>query len=165
MLGARGLSIAWSTHSLSWCWKSLPNSRFPEGVELVMSCWVDISCKINTSLLSSNTTYGIYFVFQIARRAFGLSNMPFGFEVEVGNCKMQGTVLIQEEDCGKEGFYESDEFEKRGPMKRIDGWLEIELGEFYDVQNEEVKMHLREMNGVHLKGGLIVEGVEFRPKY
>ncbi|RVW97868.1 putative F-box protein PP2-B12 [Vitis vinifera] len=55
--------------------------------------------------------------------------------------------------------------EERVPYEREDGWFEVELGEFYnDGGDEEVKMSLREVKGVHLKGGLIVEGIEIRPK-
>ncbi|GKD38325.1 F-box protein PP2-B15-like protein, partial [Tanacetum coccineum] len=44
-------------------------------------------------------------------------------------------------------------------------WLEIELGEFYNdgSSEKEVKMSLREVDGVRLKGGLLVEGIEIRP--
>jgi hypothetical protein len=44
--------------------------------------------------------------------------------------------------------------------------LEIELGEFFSGENdEEVKMSLMEVKGHHLKGGLIIEGIEIRPKH
>ena len=56
--------------------------------------------------------------------------------------------------------------EERVPREREDGWLEIELGEFYsDGSDEEVKVSLKEVKGEHLKGGLIVEGIELRPKW
>ncbi|PIA36200.1 hypothetical protein AQUCO_03400247v1 [Aquilegia coerulea] len=50
--------------------------------------------------------------------------------------------------------------------KRDDGWMEIELGEFYNDQGEdgEVQMTLTEIKGGHLKCGLIVQGIELRPK-
>ena len=50
------------------------------------------------------------------------------------------------------------------PMRREDGWMEIEIGEFFCGEaDEEVLMSLMEV-GYQLKGGLIVEGVEIRPK-
>ena len=53
----------------------------------------------------------------------------------------------------------SDVFEERqGLGERKDGWIEIELGYFYNDQGDE------EVKGEHLKGGLIVEGIEIRPK-
>jgi hypothetical protein len=54
----------------------------------------------------------------------------------------------------------------RVASEREDGWLEIELGEFFSGENdEEVKMSLMEVKGHHLKGGLIIEGIEVRPKH
>ncbi|KAJ6380337.1 hypothetical protein OIU76_016908 [Salix suchowensis] len=53
----------------------------------------------------------------------------------------------------------------RVPSERDDGWLELELGEFFNGGNDdEVKMSLMEVKGHHLKGGLIIEGIEVRPK-
>ena len=50
--------------------------------------------------------------------------------------------------------------------EREDGWLEIELGEFFSGEaNEEVKMSLMEVKGYQLKGGLVIEGIEVRPKH
>lgn len=51
------------------------------------------------------------------------------------------------------------------PKHDEDEWLEIELGSFYtNSDDEEVRMCLKEIKGVHLKGGLIVDGIEIRPK-
>ena len=43
--------------------------------------------------------------------------------------------------------------------------MEIELGEFYNdgIYDKQVKISLRDINGVHLKGGLVVEGIEITP--
>ncbi|KAL0357293.1 UNVERIFIED_CONTAM: F-box protein PP2-B15 [Sesamum calycinum] len=90
MLSARELSIAWSTNPLCWCWKHLHQSRFPEAVELIMLCWLDIRGKINTRMLSPNTTYGAYLVIQLAKRAFGLGVLPFEISIEVGDYKTRG---------------------------------------------------------------------------
>ncbi|KAG8369691.1 hypothetical protein BUALT_Bualt14G0040300 [Buddleja alternifolia] len=54
----------------------------------------------------------------------------------------------------------------RGPiaMRRIDGWLEIEIGKFYvDVHDEAVEAQILELTS--WKMGLTVEGIEFRPLY
>lgn len=49
--------------------------------------------------------------------------------------------------------------------RREDGWMEMELGEFFNGEgDEEVKMSLMEIKGHQLKGGVIVEGIEIRPK-
>ncbi|KAH6772531.1 hypothetical protein C2S51_010935, partial [Perilla frutescens var. frutescens] len=153
MLSARELSIAWSTNPLFWCWKSLLDSRFPESVELIMVSWLEIKAKFNTRSLSPNTTYGAYLVIQVAKRAFGLEILPMEVSVEVGNCKTRGTICMNRDECGG------------GVRDRGDGWLEVEVGEFYNHGSErEVIMEFGEIKGDHLKGGLLIEGIQLRPK-
>ena len=54
---------------------------------------------------------------------------------------------------------------ERIPSEREDGWMEIELGEFFSGESyEEVKMSFMEVKGYQSKGGLILEGIEIRPK-
>ncbi|CAI0551483.1 unnamed protein product [Linum tenue] len=53
------------------------------------------------------------------------------------------------------------------PIERGDGWLEIELGRFYNEGGngdgeEMMETCLKEVDGVHLKGGPIVEGIKIR---
>ncbi|KAL0384786.1 UNVERIFIED_CONTAM: F-box protein VBF [Sesamum radiatum] len=159
MLSARELSIVWSTNPLCWCWKPLHQSRFPEAVELVMVCCLDIRGKINTRMLSPNTTYVAYLVIQLARRAFGLGALPFEVSVEVGDYKTHGRICMNRDECN------SVETLHEGLHARNDGWLEVELGEFYNNGDEkEVKMEFKEIKGAQLKGGLVVEGIELRPK-
>lgn len=50
---------------------------------------------------------------------------------------------------------------------REDGWLEIELGECYvgfDEEEEELEMSVFETREGGWKGGIIVQGIEIRPK-
>ncbi|KAI3810482.1 hypothetical protein L1987_20098 [Smallanthus sonchifolius] len=57
------------------------------------------------------------------------------------------------------------EGEGRRQSKRGDGWLEVELGEFFvGGKSEMVKISLMEVKGHQLKGGFIFEGIEIRPK-
>jgi Phloem protein 2 len=57
--------------------------------------------------------------------------------------------------------------EVRLPRERQDEWLEIDLGEFYsgDGTNGEIDTSLMEIRGGHWKRGLVVLGIEVRPKY
>ncbi|XP_030461255.2 F-box protein At2g02240-like [Syzygium oleosum] len=52
------------------------------------------------------------------------------------------------------------------PKERRDGWSEIELGEFFtkDGEDGEVEMSVLETKGGNWKAGLVVEGIEIRPK-
>ncbi|KVI01697.1 F-box protein PP2-B15-like [Cynara cardunculus var. scolymus] len=177
MLSARDLYIAWSANPLFWCWKPLLQSRFGEAVELRMTSWLEIQGKIGTRVLSPDTIYGAYVVIEVAHyRAYGLDILPMEVSIEVGEFHSRGTIILSCDDCSK-GTSErvchrnednkglGPKFGDDVPRKRMDGWLEIKLGEFYNDEKREkdVKMRLREVDGVHLKGGLIVEGIEIRP--
>ncbi|KAJ6974228.1 F-box protein PP2-B15-like [Populus alba x Populus x berolinensis] len=147
MLSARDLHITWSDESPYWHWASLPESRFSEVAVLRTMCWLEIVGMIKTQMLTPNTKYGAYLVLKITDRSYGLDLMPSEISVEVLKSRVA-------------------EGEGRVPSERDDGWLEIELGEFFSGENdEEVKMSLMEVKGHHLKGGLIIEGIEIRPKH
>ncbi|XP_006360349.1 F-box protein PP2-B1-like isoform X1 [Solanum tuberosum] len=53
------------------------------------------------------------------------------------------------------------------PEKRTDGWLEVEIGKFYNGEsgddNGDVEARLLDSRPFHAKVGLIIEGIEFRP--
>ncbi|KAL6585498.1 hypothetical protein OROMI_002142 [Orobanche minor] len=165
MLGARELSITWSTNSLCWCWKPIPHSRFSEAVELIMVCRLEIRGKINTRMLSPNTTYGAYLVIQVTSRAFGLSILPSEVSIQIGDYKTVGSLFMNSDECKRQESDTSTEGEARALCARGDGWLEVELGEFYNGGSEkEVRMEFREVKSEQLKGGLLVEGIELRPK-
>ncbi|MCD9560218.1 hypothetical protein HAX54_018717 [Datura stramonium] len=183
MLSTRELSITWSTNPLYWCWKPLLHSRFPEGVELIMVCWLEIKGKMNTGMLSPRTTYGAYLIVNLAGRAFGLDSLPSEVSVKVGDHESKGIVSLRREYANNRkqelemvlmrhrvetlrSRVDRGGGQERSLRERDDGWMEIELGEFYSdgVNDQEVTMCLREVKGEHLKGGLIVEGIELRPK-
>ncbi|MFS7962019.1 putative phloem protein [Helianthus anomalus] len=53
-----------------------------------------------------------------------------------------------------------------GPRQREDGWMEIELGEYLIKGGEEgeLEMSMTEVKGGNWKGGLVIQGIEIRPK-
>uniref|UniRef100_A0A2N9I9B5 F-box domain-containing protein n=1 Tax=Fagus sylvatica TaxID=28930 RepID=A0A2N9I9B5_FAGSY len=178
MLSARELSITWGNDPMYWSWKSIPQSRFSEVAELRTTCWLEIHGKIKTEILSPNTKYGAYLIMKISNRAYGLDSIPSEMSIEVGNKVCNGMAYLRNEDCKKQQmeslFYRNRnemlrkrviEGGERFPSEREDGWMEIELGEFFSGEAyEEVKMSLMEVKGYQLKGGLIIEGIEVRPK-
>ncbi|CAL5397274.1 unnamed protein product [Camellia sinensis] len=172
MLSARELSITWADHPLYWSWKPLLQSRFAEVVELISIWWLEINAKINTRMLSPNTSYKAYLIVKFANRAYGLDSLHSKVSVEVSNYRTNRTIYLRHPDRKiqlSERLYTLSSVytgnEDTVPCKREDGWLEIELGEFYnDGSEDEVKMSLKEVSGAHLKGGLIVGGIEIRPK-
>nr|GMD40566.1 F-box protein PP2-B15-like [Ipomoea batatas]GMD42249.1 F-box protein PP2-B15-like [Ipomoea batatas] len=177
-LSARDLSIAFSRNALYWCWKPLLGSRFPEIVELIMVSWLEIKGNINTRILSPNTTYGAYFIFKLAGRAFGLDAIPSEISIKVGSYQSDRIIYLRQNSYNKQAMERLFMLNRVETLRsrlheqqectiheRDDGWLEIELGEFYnDGSEKEVQMSFREVKGEHLKGGLIVEGIELRPK-
>ncbi|XP_021282280.1 F-box protein PP2-B15-like [Herrania umbratica] len=179
ILSARELSITWSNDPMYWVWKSIPESRFPEVAELKTVSWLEIHGKIRSKTLSPNTRYGAYLLLKITDRAFGLDLIPSEMSLEVGNgAKFTNTAYLRSQDSKKQRmenlFYGNRkqmlksrviEGDDRVLSKREDGWMEIELGEFFNGESDkEVKMSLMEFKGHQLKGGLIVEGIELRPK-
>lgn len=47
---------------------------------------------------------------------------------------------------------------------RYDGWMEVEMGEFFNEEGDGfIECRLWETNG-YVKGGLLVEGLEFRSR-
>ncbi|KAF5733609.1 hypothetical protein HS088_TW16G00049 [Tripterygium wilfordii] len=179
VLSARELSITWAHNPRYWTWKQFPESRFPEVAELRTVWWLEINGSINTSLLSPKTVYGAYLILKLAPRAYGLDSLPSEVTVEAGAFKSQGSVYLRREDSSKQYIEQVyclnrvealrsrvSEGEKRGLWMCQDGWIEVELGSFYnDGRIGAVKMSLKEVKGNHLKGGLIVGGIEIRPKY
>ncbi|MED6156219.1 hypothetical protein PIB30_012496 [Stylosanthes scabra] len=53
------------------------------------------------------------------------------------------------------------------PKERDDGWREIELGEFFNkgCEDKEMEMAVYEVKSGDWKGGLVVQGIEIRPKF
>lgn len=55
------------------------------------------------------------------------------------------------------------------PREHGDGgeWMEVEIGEFYvggDEDGAKVEFSMMEVNGGHWKSGLVLEGIEIRPR-
>ncbi|CAN1784220.1 F-box protein PP2-B15 [Linum perenne] len=181
ILSARDLSITWSSESMYWAWTSVPESRFSEVAMLRTMSWLEIEGKIRTKMLTPNTKYGAYLLIQITDRSYGLDSMPSVVSVSVnGVCSGSSTAYLRRKKNSQVEMMErlmyghrtevsksrvAVEGEGRLPAEREDGWLEVEIGEFFSGESDdEVRMCLKEVKGYHLKGGLVVEGIEVRPK-
>ncbi|KAI3445400.1 hypothetical protein Pfo_002065 [Paulownia fortunei] len=181
ILSARELSILHSDEDSNWTWKSIQGSRFPEVAELITVDRLEIQGRIRAQTLSPNTKYGAYLVFKICDHGFGLDSIPCEISIASGGGELRtNTARLRDPDDKKrqlEGlFYRNrvqmmkervNKGDERAARKREDGWLEMELGEFFvggHESDEEISMSLMEIKGYQLKGGLIVEGIEVRPK-
>ncbi|KAL4556242.1 hypothetical protein LXL04_038886 [Taraxacum kok-saghyz] len=178
VLSARALSISLSDEANHWTWTTHSTSRFSEVIELKSIPSIEIEGSLNTQDLSPNTTYGAYLMIQVTDRAFGLDSIASEISVSKNECSVFNTAYLSPVNERKQQL-ESLLFmnrrrmmeklvvegEGRRPIKRDDGWMEIELGEFFvGEKSENVKMNLMEVKGHQLKGGLIIEGIEIRPK-
>ncbi|XP_037450864.1 putative F-box protein PP2-B12 [Triticum dicoccoides] len=205
MLSARALSIVWGDDPSCWTWTAdLPGSRFPEVAELVDVCWLEITGKLQLSLLTPRTTYAAYLVYAITDDSYGLECnigiLPPKATVTVvvsGNStkptstatstSTENTICLQhmqgEEETamhrrrqeyvrprnnyGWKLVREAD-MDIRCPRRRgDDGWTEVELGEFAVAGEEDgvVEVSLKEVECRRWKRGLIVQGIEIRPKH
>lgn len=138
---------------------------------------------MNIKLLSPSTFYAAYLVVKFADRAYGLDFLPSEVSIKVGNFKSQRKIYLNpsigrrkktslvnacfSRSWGETLLMKPTVFlqeEERAIFQRKDGWMEIELGRFFsDGSDNEVKISLSEVKGQHLKGGLIVEGIDLRP--
>ncbi|KAI3746875.1 hypothetical protein L6452_09317 [Arctium lappa] len=166
MLGARELSITWQDDTSYWEWQSIPESRFPEVCILRKVCWLEIRGKIAAVMLSQNTTYAAYLVFRIARDSRGLA-VPAKTIVSFGGIETETTnVFLQKPGARSRLWHVPLQNNDGFPRKRRDGWMEIELGEFYcdERRDGEVEMAFEEIRHGNWKNDLVVEGIELRPK-
>ncbi|XP_076940195.1 F-box protein PP2-B13-like [Bidens hawaiensis] len=178
LLSARALSISLSNESNHWTWTTHSTSRFSEVIELKTISNLEIEGRIGTQDLSPNTTYGAYLIIKVSDHAFGLDSIPSETSISKDECAITNTAYLcpmdeQKQQLGSLFFMNRRrmmekrvvEGEGRRPSKRGDGWMEVEVGEFFvGGKSEMVKMSLMEVKGHQLKGGLIIEGIEVRPK-
>ncbi|CAL1402809.1 unnamed protein product [Linum trigynum] len=158
MVGARGLAIIWGDTPTYWTWTNLPESRFREVAELRYVWWFDIKGRIGTRMLSPATNYAAYLVFKFARNRKGFSPKAMDLRVHLeDSIAEQGRKLV---------ILDPADGVPKPYQEREDGWLEIEIGEFFNDTGDDGTLlcSLMETDGRFAKVGLIVDGIEFRPK-
>lgn len=158
------------------------SNRFSEVAELNVVSWLEISGKIDTQLLSPNTNYAAYFVFKFNRQNYGFENLPV--EVSLGfGCRGGGahTVfmdpdgkireqiqLIQQKHAHLVRIVREKKLDiaRQLPSEREDGWMEVEMGQFFRGSDGsgDVSVKLMEVKKLNPKSGLVIQGIEFRPK-
>ncbi|KAB5573149.1 hypothetical protein DKX38_000343 [Salix brachista] len=160
MIGARALYIIWGDVPSYWTWKSLPDeSRFAEVAELRYVWWLEVGGRIDVKILSPKTTYAAYLVFKLTDSTSGfdekLVELSVHFEGSAGEEKLHVFLVVPPgHDMPPQ------------PRERSDGWMEVEMGEFFydDEDAGSVVASLKEVDNYTTKNGLIIEGIEFRPK-
>ncbi|XP_054815042.1 F-box protein PP2-B11-like [Prosopis cineraria] len=92
MIGARGLGVLWGPDLRYWNYHSAQESRFPEVAELNQVWWFEVKGAFNTKLLSSKTTYDVFFIFQFGSEILGFADTFINFSLnESGMCKVSRT--------------------------------------------------------------------------
>lgn len=127
--------------------------------ELKNALGLDIKAHIKTKMLSPGTTYAAYFVYQLLGCRFGFARTPIEFRVTREQSRVEAAyhgVVLDPSAASPRAQY------------RGDGWMEVEMGEFFIKEEEEgdnarVECSVREVSGT--KSGLLVEGIELRPKF
>ncbi|CDO99429.1 unnamed protein product [Coffea canephora] len=167
MVGARERIIAWAREPWRWHWISRPDSRFREVAKLKAVCWLDIRGRIESQMLSTGTTYAAFLVFKIAEEHYGIekatSLIRFVNHESDGEAKRRAAPVHL---VSREGMNHPAEFGGKFPKMRTDGWMEVELGNFYIGTGDEGQVEARLTEIIHDgKSGLTIEGIEFRPDF
>ncbi|KAK4406090.1 F-box protein PP2-B5 [Sesamum angolense] len=136
-----------------WEMKSHPKSRFAEVAVPRYSWGLDVRGRINTRMLSPETLYEAYLVFELADKG---TKMEYFARARVRNF-FRGREL----DIDRPGRQEKMvSFQpSRG---RDDGWMEIQLGCFYVDHGLKGEVEARLLD-INYRMDIVVEGIEFRP--
>ncbi|PIN21763.1 hypothetical protein CDL12_05533 [Handroanthus impetiginosus] len=143
-----------------WEWTTHDDSRFSEVAVLHYGRCLDIRARIQTQELSESSVYSAYLVFKLTRWSKGLESAK-----AVVNIFSEESDRHAEERAHVVHLQQGKDIQRgQFAVRRMDGWMEVEIGNFYiDGHDEAVEARILERTS--WKMGLIVEGVEFRPLY
>ncbi|XP_055806909.1 F-box protein PP2-B13-like [Solanum dulcamara] len=133
--------------------------RFSKVAYLASVRQLDIRGTIGTEMLSPKTEYATYLVLKLVNMSNGFdsakSSIRFvNYESEIDTENQANTVHLAR-------FQESGDI----PKMRGDGWMKVELGCFNSKKGSDGLVEARLFEKKHIyKCGLIIEGIEFRPK-
>ncbi|KAF8369755.1 hypothetical protein HHK36_032225 [Tetracentron sinense] len=180
MVAARELLIIWGDTPEYW--------RFSDVAELLDVFWLEIHGKMDTQMLSMKTTYAAYLVYKFTEDTYGLGPVEVSVKFVRGGGGGWHTVYMDSDGSLRRKhqiFQQTGQVrvsssytlsfpalahlvqrKRQLPRERGDGWIEIEMGEFFNNRGEdgEVEMSLIEVKGGKSKSGLIIQGIELRPK-
>ena len=162
MLSARDLAIIWGSTPRYWRWFSVPESRFSEIAYLNDVCWLEIKGVINACMLSPRTNYAAYLVFNLKTNSYGFEDVVVKSSIKIGDETTARRSYLKRRMRHRRELHSAEE-RIPYPTQRKDGWLEIELGEFLSKGGEDIEVEITQL-GSHWKRGLMVEGIEIRPK-
>lgn len=165
MVGARGLSITWGDTSEYWQWIPLPETRFPEVAKLNYVWWLHVMAKVETRILSPQATYAAYLVFKLEEDE---EEDEDWWENGFDERPVKLCVHFEGREDGDEVsvFLDPSTDVPQLSHDREDGWKEIEMGVFFNESGEDglISCSLKELSCSSTWSGLIVEGIELRPR-
>jgi hypothetical protein len=158
---------------------SMYPAKIFKGNDEVADMTVEFTGAASTSVnaLDGNTYQGVHMDFSGTTGRL-LDTSASEVSIVIGNKVKRGKAYLCYKDENKRNmetlFYgnrrnrvvqeQEDGQNIQVPSKRDDGWMEIEIGEFFSSEcDEEIEMSVMEV-GHQLKGGLVLEGIEVRPK-
>lgn len=116
-------------------------------------------------MLSPHTTYETYLVYKLYENAHGLDSAKASirFVNEREDVPSDEAVTVYPDT--RTSAYNSEQQNGEVSRRRKDEWMEIKTGEFETGArvDDEVETRFMSIEG-DTKGGLIVQGIEFRPK-
>lgn len=136
--------------------------RFEKIAELLNVCWFEFRVGMHTRYLSPKTRYSVYIVFKTKDRCPGLGDIPVEVEVGLVGQPSSQSLIYFVGPMGRRRERETRDVTK--PKARQDGWMEAELGEFYnEACVDDTSVSVVEIKSPYWKRGLIIQGFEFRP--
>ena len=146
-----------------WTCFSVYDKRFAECAELLKVYFLAVIGEILTADLSPGTTYMVYLVYKLASDTGGLSG------AQTSSVRLYGERTIATSSVSVDPAACTADAGVVRPVARHDGWMELKLAEFAPddkllLNERAVIVDFREENIRVLKRGLIVEGMEFRPR-
>ncbi|XP_059309506.1 putative F-box protein PP2-B12 [Lycium ferocissimum] len=190
-LGARYLTIAWGDTPEYWEWTSLPESRFLEVAQLKIVWWLEIWGTIRAGILSPMTSYAANLVYKF-EDDYGFDTRQMEVSVGISGVQSENVRVaylhpdpqflpefVYDELSFTPGSYnfftqmesnwhwpeDSDSSDTPLPKLRDDGWFELELGEFFTGNEDDfIELRMQDVMTGCRKKGLIVEGIEIRPR-
>lgn len=173
MIWPRAMNIVWSENPRFWKWAPSSNLSFPEIVELLNVCWLELNGKFEARSLSPKTSYAANLMFKVqGDRSNGL-DFPAEASVKVetnvvSECEVQlydTRRVTSQFVAGMPSFGYFNSIEEEASNQLHGNWEKLKIGEFYidDGDEGEVEISLKEAKGGHWKRGLLLQGIEVRP--
>ncbi|KAL8209941.1 hypothetical protein R6Q57_006673 [Mikania cordata] len=144
-----------------------PESRFGEAIGCHSGGFI-IRSKIESQLVSSQTTYASYLVYKLPKNQSGFEAPLFVNDEDWGTyiyLASPRTPVIRPND-ERNTYNPLDKQMKGFPLQRSDGWMEVQIWEFRTAATTTEMTHLRlalitrDINSLR---GLIIQGIEIRP--